>query len=110
VSDLGVRLGLDIRLWKPGAASEDASKLFVRMPVNVEVSGVYHTAALFFDRINRLPRIITVSGLRMGSPKLDQGRIVSQTTFDLIAYAAPQEKSATAANPGQPVQPLQPGR
>lgn len=108
VSDLGVRLGLDIRLWKPGAPSEDASKLFVRMPVNVEVSGVYHTAALFFDRINRLPRIVTVSGLKMGLPKLDQGRIVSQTTFDLVAYAAPQEKPATAAKPGQPGQPVQP--
>lgn len=92
VSDLGVRLGLDIRLWKPGQQTEDASKLFVKMPVNVEVAGVYHTAALFFDRINRLPRIITVSGLKMGSPKLEQGRAISQTTFDLIAYAAPQEK------------------
>src|SRR5215813_4573488 len=72
VSDLGVRLGLDIKLWKPGAQTEDPSKLFVKMPVNVEVSGVYHTAALFFDRINRLPRIVTVSGLKMGSPKIDQ--------------------------------------
>jgi type IV pilus assembly protein PilO len=94
VSDLGVRLGLDIKLWKPGAQSEDPSKLFVKMPVTVEVTGVYHTAALFFDRINRLPRIITVSGLKMGSPKLEQGRIVSQTSFDLVAYAAPQEKPA----------------
>jgi type IV pilus assembly protein PilO len=97
VSDLGVRLGLDIRLWKPGSPSEDASKLFVKMPVSVEVTGVYHTAALFFDRINRLPRIITVSGLKMGSPKIEQGRIVSQTTFDLIAYAAPQEGPAAAS-------------
>src|SRR5690348_8320731 len=64
VSDLGIRLGLDIKLWKPGAQTEDASKLFVKMPVSVEVAGVYHTAALFFDRINRLPRIITVSGLK----------------------------------------------
>src|SRR5215831_2558686 len=69
VSDLGVRLGLDIKLWKPGAQTEDGSKLFVKMPVSVEVAGVYHTAALFFDRINLLPRIITVSGLKMGSPK-----------------------------------------
>ncbi|MBS0154333.1 MAG: type 4a pilus biogenesis protein PilO [Nitrospira sp.] len=92
VSDLGVRLGLDIKLWRPGAQAEDPSKLFVKMPVSVEVAGVYHIAGLFFDRINRLPRIITVSGLKMGSPKMEQGRIVSQTTFDLIAYAAPQEK------------------
>jgi type IV pilus assembly protein PilO len=99
VSDLGVRLGLDIKLWKPGPPAEDASKLFVKMPVNVEVAGVYHTAALFFDRINRLPRIITVSGLKIGSPKVDQGRIVSQTTFDLVAYAAPQEKPVSGAPP-----------
>jgi type IV pilus assembly protein PilO len=99
VSDLGVRLGLDIKLWKPGEPTEDASKLFVKMPVNVEVAGVYHTAALFFDRINRLPRIITVSGLKIGSPKVDQGRIVSQTTFDLVAYAAPQEKPVSGAPP-----------
>jgi len=102
VSDLGVRLGLDIKLWKPGAQTEDPSKLFVKMPVNVEVSGVYHTAALFFDRINRLPRIITVSGLKMGSPKIEQGRIVSQTTFDLIAYAAPQEKPVSGASANAP--------
>ncbi|MFO0699387.1 MAG: type 4a pilus biogenesis protein PilO [Nitrospira sp.] len=97
VSDLGVRLGLDIKLWRPGAQAEDPSKLFIRMPVSVEVAGVYHTAALFFDRINRLPRIITVSGLRMGSPKVEQGRIVSQTTFDLVAYAAPHEKPVSVA-------------
>ena len=50
-------------------------------------------------RINRLPRIITVSGLKMGTPKMEQGRIVSQAQFDLVAYAAPTEKqvAATAA-------------
>ena len=101
VSDLGVRLGLDIKLWRPGAQAEDPSKLFVKMPVNVEVAGVYHTAALFFDRINRLPRIITVSGLKMGSPKMEQGRFISQTTFDLIAYAAPQDKPVSGT--AQPV-------
>lgn len=101
VSDLGVRLGLDIKLWRPGAQAEDPSKLFVKMPVSVEVTGVYHTAALFFDRINRLPRIITVSGLKMGSPRMEQGRFISQTTFDLIAYAAPQEKPVSGT--AQPV-------
>ncbi|MGQ0666539.1 MAG: type 4a pilus biogenesis protein PilO [Nitrospiraceae bacterium] len=115
VSDLGVRLGLDIKLWRPGQQAEDASKLFVKMPVNVEVSGVYHTAALFFDRITRLPRIITVSGLKMGSPKVEQGRIVAQTTFDLIAYAAPAEKPAppapaAAAAAAAAPKPAQPGK
>jgi type IV pilus assembly protein PilO len=100
VSDLGIRLGLDVKLWKPGTKSEDASKLFVRLPVNVEVTGGYHTAALFFDRINSLPRIVTVSNLKMGMPKTDKGRIVTQTIFDLIAYAAPQDVKVAAATPG----------
>lgn len=99
VSDLGVRLGLDIKLWKPSARTEDPSKLFVRMPVNVEVSGGYHTAALFFDRINALPRIVTVSGLKMGAPKFEKGRVVTQTVFDLVAYVAPQEAKLAAAAP-----------
>jgi type IV pilus assembly protein PilO len=102
VSDLGIRLGLDVKLWKPSAKTEDASKLFVRMPVNVEVSGGYHTAALFFDRINALPRIVTVSGLKMGSPKFEKGRVVTQTVFDLVAYAAPEESKLVAAAPAIP--------
>ncbi len=102
VSDLGIRLGLDIKLWKPSAKSEDTSKLFVRMPVNVEVSGGYHTAALFFDRINALPRIVTVSGLKMGAPKFEKGRVVTQTVFDLVAYAAPEETKLAAVVPATP--------
>ncbi len=97
LSDLGVKLGLDIKLWKPGVQTEDPSKLFVRMPVSVEVAGGYHTAALFFDRINKLPRIISVSDLKMGSPRIEQGRVVTQTVFDLVAFAAPQEKKETPA-------------
>lgn len=97
LSDLGVRLGLDIKLWKPGNPSEDPSKLFIRLPVNVEVAGGYHTAGLFFDRINKLPRIINVSDLKMGSPRIEQGRVVIQSVFDLTAFAAPQDKKAPTA-------------
>lgn len=96
VSDMGVRLGLDIRLWRPGARQEDASKLFVKLPFNVELAGGYHTAALFFDRITNLPPILSVSGLRMGNPKVEQDRVVIQTVFDLTAFVAPPEPAKPA--------------
>jgi type IV pilus assembly protein PilO len=35
----------------------------------------------------------------MGSPKIENGRVVTQTVFDLIAYAAPQETKVMAAAP-----------
>jgi len=101
LSDLGVRLGLDIKLWRPGTPALDSSKLFVRLPVSVEVAGGYHTAALFFDRINKLPRIINVSNLTMGSPKVEQDHIIIQTVFELTAFAAPPEpKAPEVAGPG----------
>ncbi len=103
ISDLGVRLGLDVKLWKPGVQSEDPSKLFVRMPVSVEVAGGYHTAGLFFDRINKLPRIINVSDLKMGAPRVDQGRVQIQTAFELTAFVAPQESKPTVAATAVPV-------
>jgi len=92
MSDLGTRLGLDIRLWKPQGRVMDASQLFVKMPVDVEVSGGYHTAALFFDRIQKLPRIMNVTSLRMGSAKLGGDRVQIKTTFVLTAYVAPPEQ------------------
>jgi type IV pilus assembly protein PilO len=94
LSDLGARLGLEIKFWKPGGQSEDPSKLFLRLPVSVEVAGGYHTAATFFDRINKLPRIVSVSDLRMGASRIDQDRVVIQTVFELTAFVAPPEASA----------------
>ena len=46
----------------------------------------------FSIRISKLSRIVTVQDVRIGAPRVDQGRVVTQTVFDLVAYAAPQEK------------------
>lgn len=92
LSDLGVRLGLDIKLWRPKAHVEDSTRLFVRVPVDVELSGGYHTAAMFFDRISKMPRIVNVADLRMGSPRIEQDRTVIQTVFELTAFVAPSDK------------------
>ena len=97
ISDLCIRIGLNFKLWKPGARAEDSSKLFVRMPVDVEMNGGYHTLALFFDRISKLPRIINVSKIKMGGGKTERGRVSIQTTFELTAFASPRTASAAPA-------------
>jgi len=96
LNDLGTRIGLNLRLWRPSARQEDPSKLFVKLPTNVEMSGGYHTLALFFDRISKFPRIINVSNMRMGSAKAERDRISIQATFQITAFASP---SAAAAPP-----------
>lgn len=107
ISDLGIRIGLNFKLWRPRTRMEDSSKLFVRMPVDVEMSGGYHTLALFFDRISKLPRIINVSKIKMGSGTVERGRVRIQTTFELTAFASPIEP---VAPPGPQAGKPQPGK
>ena len=100
ISDLGIRIGLNFKLWKPGPRAEDSSKLFVRMPVDVEMNGGYHTLALFFDRISKLPRIINVSKIKMGGGKMERGHVSIQTTFELTAFASPKPSAAAPLKTG----------
>ena len=101
-SDLGTRIGLNMRIWRPGSRQEDSSKLFVKLPADVEMNGGYHTLALFFDRISKLPRIINVSRIKMGTGKVEKDRVSVQATFQITAFASPPAQAApppTAARP-----------
>ncbi len=97
LSDLGTRIGLSLKSWKPGSRQEDASKLFVRLPADVVMTGGYHTLALFFDRISKLPRIINVSKIQMGSGKVERDRVSVQATFQITAFASPSAPIAPPA-------------
>ena len=105
VSDLGLKTGLDFKLWRPSERRPGASGLYTEIPVDVEVAGGYHAVAAFFDRIGKLPRIVNVSSLKMSSPKTDKGRLMIQTTFRATAFAAMDvaaQPPATAPPPAKP--------
>ncbi len=102
LSDLGTRIGLTLRIWRPGGRQEDASKLFVKLPADVEMTGGYHTLALFFDRISKLPRIINVSKIKMGAGKIEKDRVSVQATFQITAFASPSAQAAPPVDAKQP--------
>ncbi len=45
------------------------------------------------------------SPVEPASPKFEKGRIVTQTVFDLVAYAAPQEAKLAVVSPAAPATP-----
>lgn len=102
VSDLGIKTGLDFKLWKPTDRRPGASGLYNEIPVEVEVAGGYHAVAAFFDRIGKLPRIVNVSGLKMSNIKLEKNRLMIQTTFRATAFAAVDESAVPAVSPPPP--------
>ena len=92
VSELGIRTGLDFKLWKPADRKQSPEGLYTEIPVNVEVAGGYHALGSFFDKVSKLPRIINVSNIRMGSPKMEREKVLIQTSFVATAFAAGETK------------------
>jgi len=91
VSELGGRSGLNFKLWKPGPRKESDSGLYLEIPVNIEVSGGYHSLGAFFDKISNLKRIINVSNIKMSTSKVEKERMMIQTSFSATAFASISE-------------------
>jgi len=92
ISELGIRAGLDFKLWRPAERKENSSGLYVEIPVNVEVAGGYHALGIFFDRVSKLPRIVNISNLRMANAKVEKDKLSVQTSFVATAFAAVEPK------------------
>jgi type IV pilus assembly protein PilO len=63
ISELGLRSGLEILLWKPEARKTQPEGLYVEIPVRVEVLAEYHRLGDFFSHISRLPRLVNISDI-----------------------------------------------
>jgi type IV pilus assembly protein PilO len=97
VSELGLRVGLEFKLWRPENKRINPSNLYVEIPVNVEISGDYHLVAGFFDRVGKLPRIVNIENISMTNPKLVKDRLLLQIRFVATAFAsydAPKTETA----------------
>ena len=87
--------GLDVIRFKPQA--ESPKGFYAEVPVDLKLSGSYHQAALFFDAVGKMERIVNIQGLKMGSAKEKDGRTAlsidcSAKTFRFLEVAASQPK------------------
>ena len=100
ISELGLKSGLDIILWKPEPRKTDPEGLYVEIPVAVEVMTGYHQLGGFFSHISRLQRLVNISDIKLdvekGSNTRDD-RLNAKFTARTFATAGPAEKAAAAA-------------
>ncbi len=71
VSDLGKESGLEFLLFKPGAPVP--RDFYAEVPLELQIYGHYHDLATFFDKVGRLPRIVTIQDIDFGSAKPGPG-------------------------------------
>lgn len=90
ISNLGQQQGLEFLLFKP---EKEIPKDFVsEIPITLHLKGNYHEIGVFFDRLRRLPRIINVKQLELGTFDEKTNRIMARcqmVTFRVLQLPPP---------------------
>ncbi len=93
VSDLALRAGLKISLWRPEAKKVHPSGIVYEIPVRVELSGSYHNLGYFFSSITKLNRIVNISDIKIADPKPERGVAIDRISFIATTFSAiPEEE------------------
>lgn len=84
VSQTALAAGLEIKKFKP--SDEEKKGFYAELPISLEVSGTYHQLATFISGIAALPRIVTISDMRL-EPLDDSGEDTSSAKLRMTATA-----------------------
>jgi type IV pilus assembly protein PilO len=84
VSRVGQDAGLDVTSFRPGP--ERPEGLYASIPVQMKATGTFHQLITFFDRVGRLPRIVTVRDVSLAEPRDVNGRLSLTANFDATTY------------------------
>ena len=63
VSQTGLASGLEVKKFRPSA--EEKKGFYAELPISLEVSGSFHQLATFISGIAALPRIVTISEMKL---------------------------------------------
>ena len=105
IQGLATQSNLSIQRFTPQAPVQQA--LYAEIPYRLQAEGTYHDLGLFFDRISKFPRIISVSeiSIKAKTPPEPNATIVAEcvaTTFVLQEAAAGATKKGGRVVPKQP--------
>jgi len=84
VSQTGLAAGLEIKRFKPSA--EEKKGFYAELPIALEVSGSFHQLATFISGIAALPRIVTISNMKLEAAE-EQGEVSTSGKLKMSATA-----------------------
>jgi type IV pilus assembly protein PilO len=84
VSQTGLASGLEVKKFKPSA--EEKKGFYAELPISLEVSGSFHQLATFISGIAALPRIVTISDMKL-EPFDKKGEITADGKLKMSATA-----------------------
>ncbi len=85
VSTLGQQAGLEFSAFRPGKI--EPKDFYSEVPIALRVEGSYHTLGNFFDRLSKMPRIVTVGDFRIAPTSTKKGGDRTITAeFGVLTY------------------------
>lgn len=84
ISSLGQTAGLDFQTFKPQA--DIPKDFYAEIPVDIDVIGPYHNVGSFFDQVSKLDRIVSVSNVKMSTPKKEGTEMILKSNCRLVTY------------------------
>jgi len=89
--------GLGVRLVEP--RPEQNEELYVRLPVQLQVTGRFHQLAKFFYNISRLERAINMENISLSEPTTaeESGEVVLKVNVLATTFRRPSEEQPAGA-------------
>ena len=92
LSEIAVRADIDILTWRPEAKKAHPSGIVEEIPFSLTLAGTYHNLGSFFSNLTRLNRIVNVSDIQLGDPKVRKEEAALNITVKAITFSAVKEK------------------
>ncbi|MCP3984869.1 MAG: type 4a pilus biogenesis protein PilO [bacterium] len=84
ITSLGKNAGLDFKGFRPKA--EVNKGFYAEVPIEIEFTGQFHDAAMFFDEVSRLPRIVNMGELKIAINRENTIRTVLKVSGQATTY------------------------
>ena len=97
ISALGTNSGLNMSRFSPGG--EKKKDFYAEIPLTLNLSGPYHNIGTFLYEVSRMDRIVSATNISLGSPHMEKGEMLLNSSIHLITYRF-LEESEIAPPPG----------
>src|SRR3954463_10117080 len=94
LSEVGTKSGLTINSIDPQA--EVRQGFYASIPIVMAVTGNYHEIGVFLDSLSKLARIVNVTNIKMGSPKMQSEKLVVSASYVATTFRFLPEAPAAA--------------
>lgn len=98
VADLAAQAGIGLALFQPKPSEERA--VFAEVPITMTAESGFHQLGAFFDRMARLPRVVTLGDFKLSAIDRPTGTLRAEMT--LATYVFRAEGAPAPGKPGAP--------